>query len=80
MDVHKTLCPFYTIKKRPNVTAEVTKMRSLAAIGRHGSRKDFFQRGPTRAVSAALHTPNWGERCYRGPKFSPVATEGLLWA
>jgi len=30
--------------------------------------------GEIRAVSAALHTPNWGPRCHRGPNFSPVTT------
>jgi len=35
-DVHKTLYPFYTTKKMPNVTVTITKKNaSLAAIGRY---------------------------------------------
>jgi len=41
MDGHKTVCPPNATMKRPHVTAAVTKMRSLAAITRHESGKDF---------------------------------------
>jgi len=35
MDVHKTLCPFYTTKKMPRVTVTITKNASLAAVARY---------------------------------------------
>jgi len=35
MDVHKTLYPFYTTKKIPNVTVTITKNASLVAIARY---------------------------------------------
>jgi len=29
----------------------------------------------TTAVSASLHTPNWGPRCHRGPKLQSLSPE-----
>jgi len=52
--------PFLHHMKRPHVTAAVTKKRSLAAIARHGSRKDFFQRGANQGHISCHPYPNWG--------------------
>ena len=60
----KRFAPFYTLKKGPHVTTTVTKMRSLA-VARHGSGKGISREGPTRAVSAALHTPIVGHAVTR---------------
>ena len=81
MDGHKTVCPPNATMKRPHVTAAVTKMRSLAAITRHESGKDFsWGGGANRAVSTALHSHQLGAHCHRGPKISTVAMEVFLWA
>ena len=61
MDGHKTVCPPNATMKRPHVTAAVTKMRSLAAITRHESGKDFsWGGGQTEPYQPPSIPTNWG--------------------
>jgi len=39
-----------------------------------------FQRGANQSRISRPPYPNCGARCHKGPKFTAVATEGLLWA
>jgi len=78
IDVHKTVCLFYTTKKRPHVTAAVTKMRSFAGLAGHESRKDFFQGGKQSRISRPPYPQlEWGHAVKGVPKFSPVAKGGF---
>jgi len=78
MDVHRTLRPLLHHQEKAPSYGSSHKMRSLAAIARHGTRKDFSRKGPNQNRISRPPYPKWGERCHRGPKFNHVTTEGLL--
>jgi len=63
MDVHKTLCPFYTTKEIPHVTVTITINASLAAIARYISITTIYTVGyqqifNTRHFCSSKHCPD----------------------